>query len=129
MNDQTVSAFRKSHAQRMSGDEVLSIAYHRNGVGGDPFYVALVRVAELDHKVLVCIVPAWAVTANDDDESPLTWQQACDLCPTGTMPCYAIDPELASGPWTKPGTVAFGVNSWRGDHYFNLVAEAARARA
>ena len=123
-----VSTLRANHARRMSEDEVLSIAYHRNGVGGDGFYVALVRVHEGDQRVLVCIVPAWAVWANDDDETPLTGRQAAELSPGGGLPCFAIDPGLASGPWTKPGTVEFGVNSWRGDHYFDLVAAAARAR-
>lgn len=125
----SVKELREAHASRMARDEVLSIDYHRNGVGGDGFFVALVRVAEPDQKVLVCIVPAWAVFGNDGDGTPLTWQQAVELCPGGCLPCYCVDPELASGSWTKPGTVQFDVNSWRGDHYFEIVAKAARERS
>jgi hypothetical protein len=115
----SVEELRAAHARRMTADEVLSIDYHRNGVGGDGFYVALVRAHEADHRVLTVIVPGWAVEAVRDGKD------AAEVCPSGTYPCYAIDPTLAAGPWTNPGTVEFGVNSWRGDHYFDLVVNAA----
>lgn len=119
--NETVETLRAAHEKRMTEKEVLSIAYHRNGVCGDGFYVALVRTPDAEQRVLTVIVPEWAVEAGD-------WQKASEICPSGCVPCYVIDPELASGPWTKPGTVEFGVNSWRGDHYFAVVV-AAHTRA
>jgi len=112
-----VSELKQQHKRRMSENEVLSIAYHRNGISGDGFYVALVRTPDADQRVLTVIVPGWAVDSED----------AAKESPGGGYPCFAIDPGLASGPWTNPGTVEFGVNSWRGDHYFDLVRDAAKA--
>jgi len=119
MDNGTIGELRAGQDERMGKSEVLEIAYHRNGVGGDGFYVALVRVPDLDQKVLVVIVPGWAVEVG-------TYAKAAQRCPTGCVPAYAIDPEIASGPWRKPGTVAFGVNSWRGEYYFDLVVAAAK---
>jgi hypothetical protein len=96
--------------------KVLSIACHRNGVSGDPFFVALVRDSEMK-RVFTVIVPAWAPYASPSELS----QQA-----PGGLPCYVIDPGIAAGSASAPGTIAFGENSWRGDHYFDLVAGAAR---
>lgn len=121
-DDRTVQERRADHAARMSLDEVLSLAYHRNGIGGDGFYVALVRVASDDHRVLTVIVPGWAVEAG-------TAQAAAKLSPSGCIPAYAIDPNIAAGPWTAPGTVEFGVNSWRGEHHFDLIVAAAKAQS
>ncbi len=126
MNDnRTVKELRDEYEARMREKEVLEIDYHRNGVGGDGFFVALVRDPDLDNRVLVAIVPAWAVEQVRDLDVSM-WNQV--ESPAGGLPCFVIDPEIASGPWTKPGTIAFGTNSWRGDNYFDLVVKAAQER-
>lgn len=92
---------------------VTEIAYHRNGIGGDGFYVA--RVNDTDQgRTLVAIVPAWAVGDEDTDRAN---------SPGGGVPCFVIDPAVAAG---ETGTIAFGENSWRGDNYFDVVVTAAR---
>ena len=86
---------------------VTQIARHRNGVAGDPFYVALVQ--DDDAGSLVVIVPASAVESGQASEE------------TGLYQSYAINPALAAS-----GVIEFGANSWRGDNYFDLVVAAAR---
>lgn len=118
-DDRTVEQMRADHARRMDEDEVLSVAYHRNGIGGDGFYVALVRAHEASQRVLTVIVPGWAVEAG-------TKEKAAKRTPSGCIPVYALDPGLAAGPWTDPGTIEFGVNAWRGEHFFDIVVAAAK---
>lgn len=69
--------------------EVLSKAMHRNGVGGAPFSVALVRDTSdgADRTMVVVMFDEPGHTA-------------------------VLDVDL-----TAAGDIAFGSNSWRGDHY------------
>jgi hypothetical protein len=90
--------------------KVVSIAYHRNGVSGDPFYVALVEDDESERGPLLAIVPDSAVVSGGM-ASPQT----------GCLQCYVINPLLAA-----QGTIEFGPNSWRGDKFFDVVVEAAK---
>lgn len=119
-DNRTVEQLRSDHVQRMCEKEVLRLDYHRNGVGGEGVWFALIRSPDADQKVLLAVVPEWAITAG-------SYHAAALASPAGGIPCYVIDPELASGPWTKPGTVEFGTNSWRGDHYFETVLKAVQA--
>ena len=48
--------------------KITSIDYHRNGIGGDGFYVALIEDTDLDHP-LVAIVPSSAVESDDERTS------------------------------------------------------------
>lgn len=91
--------------------EVLEIAYHRNGVSGEGFWVARIRH---EGTIKIAIVPDWAVRTN----------HPAQVSPDGCYPCYVIDPAKAAG---EDGTIAFGPNSWRGDHFFDTVVTAARA--
>ena len=99
----------------MTGKEVIGIAYHRNGVAGDAVVVARVKDHDLDGRIFVAMVPAWAVRY----EGKSIFDKS-----SGGYPCYVIDPEVAAG---EDGTVEFGANSWRGDNFFQTVVDAARA--
>lgn len=102
--------------------EVQQVAYHRNGVGGEAVYVALVADSEVVASTrpggtLLVLVPAWAI---DEAASAL---DAAKRAPSGGIPCYAVDPQLAAA-----GEVAFGANSWRGEQYYTAVRAAVLTR-
>lgn len=75
-----------------------SIAYHRNGIAGEPFYVVLFR-NETEKQNMIGIIPADCFT---DDET--------------TRPengrCYVLDVDMLT-----QGNIRFGENSWREDQY------------
>jgi len=102
--------------------EVLQVAYHRNGVGGEAVYVALVadsrvRDSRRPGGTLLVLVPAWAIAEVGSAG------EAAARTPSGSIPCYAIDPALAA-----EGSVAFGANSWRGEDYYGAVRAAVLAQ-
>ncbi len=70
------------------GRKLLSLAHHRNGICGEPFYVALWD--EGGRKFLVTY-----------------FYHNPERCA-----CAVVDVDLAAS-----GNVAFGENSWRGDHW------------
>lgn len=72
--------------------EIVRIDYHRNGVGGVGFIVAIVKpeVKDWPETVLVTRTPY-------DDEG---------------VSCFVLDYDLV----TK-GEIRFGYNSWRGDQF------------
>lgn len=89
--------------------EVMSAAHHRNGSGGRPFYVGLVKRWEdgVPHLFQVIATPE----PDQDDVSKMTFD-------TGEgIEIYVTDLMVIA----QQGTVAFGRNSWRGD---NFLAEA-----
>ena len=71
------------------------VAYHRNGIGGQGFHVALVEEIE-DGETRRMVV----IRCKDSDE------------PVGSIHCFALDVDKAYA-----GDVQFFTNSWRGDHY------------
>jgi hypothetical protein len=76
---------------------ITDIAYHRNGIGGAPFYVVLFEDigAESSRKVGIVFTQA--------------------------LNCAVLDvAKLAAGD------IAFGSNSWRGDQYEACLREAVR---
>lgn len=92
---------------------VVQLAYHRNGISGLGFHVAIVEEAEdrVDasgkplkgtRRMLVVRFPG-----DIADEG------------TGNVVCAVFDlAQLAAGD------IAFGSNSWRGDHYHEVVDRA-----
>jgi len=84
---------------------VTSVAHQRNGVAGDPFYVALIDDPE--EGQLVAIIPC---SATEDDAEQ------------DGFPCYVLGVDKL-----REGDVAFASNSYRGDHYYELVRAAALA--
>lgn len=73
--------------------KVIKSAHHRNGVCGKPFSVVLF---EDEKRQMLAIVPSGDGDNGDQDNGE----------------CYVLDLALAAA-----GTIEFGVNSWRGDHY------------
>lgn len=78
----------------MAKRKLKSIAHHRNGVGGCPFYVAVIQ--EGRDKML-------AVTFNDEPAHVRT---------------AIFDLKLLAD-----GNIKFGENSYRGDHYHQFMLD------
>lgn len=78
--------------------EIITLAYHRNGISGAPFYIVLFR-GEEGRKVAILF----------DREAH----------------CAVLDVDRL-----HQGDIAFGSNSWRGDHFEpglrNAIAEFER---
>lgn len=101
---------------------VLSAAYHRNGVGGTGFYVGILAYSSGDfagQRMHLVTVPTPHTTGDHEGEPnpDVFWPDI-----------YVTDLDLAAGTSSTPGTVAFGVNSWRGDR-FQSEARTVLARA
>lgn len=77
--------------------KILKSAYHRNGVGGRPFYVYLVE-GEVGDSVPLGKTLVVRFCGNTDEGDK------------GTMDCAAFDMSLL-----RDDVIEFGVNSWRGD--------------
>ena len=87
--------------------KVYALDYHRNGVGGAGFYVALIRDEDGSGKVAIRF------------PGPV----GCDI------PCAVLDTAMLTDDSTPPSKrIGFGLNSWRGDIYDGLVREAIEAR-
>ncbi len=86
-----------------AGIEILEADYHRNGVGGEGFYVGLIR--DEGRRMLVTWFPEY-----EDDGNTLTPFQTriavvdVDAAATGNIYMYRRG--------DQPGG-----NAWRGDHY------------
>lgn len=87
--------------------KALSVDYHRNGVGGEPFRVVLFEDDDGTVKVAISF---------DDDEPEVE----------GGF----VNPRVAVLQVDKlaAGDVRFGTNSWRGDHYARWVREQVKAK-
>lgn len=67
--------------------KIITADYHRNGVGGEPFYVAIVETKGPE------------------------WPKRCLVHRAqGEGRCFVLDLDKAAA-----GDIAFGSNSWRGD--------------
>src|SRR5258708_5809710 len=95
--------------------KVSSVAYHRNGIGGDPFYVCLFTDSEQRNAQFVGIVPSVYVSDEDHEAPDFSAESGC-------QPCYVLDVNLLAA-----GDIAFGSNSWRGDNYFETLRLAAQS--
>ena len=100
---------------------IESVAYHRNGIGGDPFYAVLFHDPKVAGSRFIGIVPSIYVPASDGEDADLTPTYNSD---SGCVPCYVLDVRLAA-----QGNIEFGSNSWRGDNYFPELVEAAQTHA
>ena len=93
---------------------VQEIAYHRNGVSGEPFYV--VSFSDPD---AVGEMPG----ADGEMVAVVFDMGEADDAATFTNPRTAVfDRELLGA-----GVIAFAENSWRGDHYDHELRQAIRA--
>lgn len=78
--------------------EIIAADYHRNGVGGEPFYVVLFNDLE----------------SEDHDQNPMVAVLFHE-----PMTCAVLSvPRLATA------TIEFGMNSWRGDRYSDALRPA-----
>jgi|ERR1039458_8490105 hypothetical protein len=98
------SRYNRSHG--LSPIWVISIAHHRNGVCGEPFYVVTFRDKECGTMVAT-LFP----TYSEDDNGHETYS------PNGRCAVLNIDK-------LTEGDIAFGSNSWRGDHYEDTLCRA-----
>lgn len=91
--------------------EVMSAAHHRNGVSGRGFYVGIVKhwgdLPEGEDPRLLQVI---AVPEDDapEDVSKITFENGSGA------EIYVTDLMVIA----KQGTVAFGINSFRGDHFY-----------
>ena len=76
--------------------KVKQLAYHRNGICGTPFWVAIIEDEDGRDKVVIRF--------------------------PGECRCAALDIDLL-----EERKIAFGENSWRGDHYVDDIDAAIRA--
>lgn len=83
--------------------KVEKLDYHRNGVSGAPFHVAIVS-GEQGQRMLV-------VRFEDCDEA------------VGQVVCAAFDIDKLAA-----GDIAFFSNSWRGDRFHEVVDAAIKAQ-
>lgn len=81
---------------------VTSIAHHRNGSAGVPFYVVLFRGRPSPSAPLQNLM---AIIPNTNDEHI-----------DGLLPCFVLDVDLLA-----KGNVDFSTNSWRGDTFLPLL--------
>jgi hypothetical protein len=80
---------------------IVNIAHHRNGVSGLPFHVAIVH--EIDQE------------GTERDMLVVRFDSRADRLVDGVV-CAAFDIEQIS-----KYHIEFGVNSWRGDTYHQIV--------
>lgn len=91
--------------------EVMSAAHHRNGVSGRGFYVGIVKHwGDLPEGADPRLLQVIAVPEDDapEDASKMTFENGYGV------EIYVTDLMVIA----KQGTVAFGLNSFRGDHFY-----------
>lgn len=94
--------------KELEGKVVQTVSLHRNGVGGEPFYTGFVYDPELDKTLMFVHFPDY----NDEGE----------VVKGDSIRTAVLCQQLAA-----EGEVSFGTNSWRGDHYHDvIVAEIIR---
>lgn len=91
----------KTKTKTKTKAKVLKLNYHRNGICGTPFYVAIVKEGE-SRKVI--IRPSDCV---NNDKS------------FGSVGCFVLDIDELN-----KNIIEFGKNSWRGDQYADLMDKA-----
>jgi hypothetical protein len=96
------------NGRRMATKKVKTLTYHRNGVGGLGFYCAIVEDEGRD-MLVVRFVSYDGKGENVVDES------------VGAIVCAAFDTKLLAD-----GNITFGENSWRGDHYSDVMDAAIK---
>ena len=80
--------------------KIVSVAHHRNGISGEPFYAVLFRDSRKGPLMLATVFR----------EEPEKWAD---------LRCAVLNVELAAA-----GNIRFGENSWRGDYYYPALLAA-----
>lgn len=86
--------------------KVTEVNYHRNGIGGEGFYVC--RLHDPEHGEMIAIAFSSSVEDETEARAAGSW----------INPCIAVFSE------EKLPDVRFFHNSWRGDHYWPSVYDA-----
>jgi hypothetical protein len=95
---------------------VESVDYHRNGICGEGFAVAIFRDND-DGRRMVATVAQKYVPDPRDGDSGYFGEHVFDA-----VTCRVLDIDLLAA-----GDIAFGSNSWRGDNYGDaLIPEITR---
>jgi hypothetical protein len=93
--------------------EVEAVSHHRNGVGGEPFYVVRfedhTKGESRDRKIGVVF-----------DYIPNTYRAA----EPGLFPDPPFNPRVAVLSLDRLPDISFGINSWRGDNYADMLYQA-----
>ena len=89
--------------------EILEVEYHRNGIGGEPFYAVAFKDHDPDRTFVA------TVFGGGDDGDVFA-----DRDEAGRF----VSPRVAVLEVAKLPSVTFGENSWRGDHYANALFAA-----
>lgn len=90
---------------------IREVAYHRNGVGGEPFYaVTFTDPEKPDHTFLATVFPPPQLLDGPMEGEP-DW-----TCSQGWH-----NPRIAVVAIDLLPTVTFCRNSWRGDHYMQAL--------
>lgn len=97
-----------------TGITVQEIAYHRNGVGGEPFYaVTFTDPEQPDHTFLATVFPPDPLP-----DGPMEGE------PDWTLTQGYHDPRIAVVAIDLLPSVTFAHNSWRGDRYMQALYAA-----
>jgi hypothetical protein len=97
--------------------DVEAIAYHRNGVCGEPFYVVCFSAMMDDGPNEAPKAHRFVATCFFD------YDPETDRLADYSMPRVAmLDRDLLAA-----GDIAFGSNSWRGDRFSGMLAAACQA--
>jgi len=91
---------------------VHEIAYHRNGVSGEPFYVVTFTAPPVVGEM----------PGSRGEMVAVVFDMDADDMPESTRRTAVFDRELLGA-----GVIAFAENSWRGDHYDHELRQAIRA--
>lgn len=91
------------------GRKVTAVAQHRNGIGGEPFYVVTFTYEEA--KMVGVVFPEHDAEGEMDTKATV---RACRVA--------VLDVSLLA-----QGEIAFGHNSWRGDEFAPFLVGAIEA--
>ena len=88
--------------------KIVKKDYHRNGICGEGFHVGIIKDDDGSSKLFVHF-------PNNDKEGYMTKK--------GAVRTAILDVDLVGKK-----EISFGVNSWRGDHYHDLIQDELIAR-
>ena len=106
---------------------IHEVAYHRNGIGGEPFYVCRFTDPDVDGESIDFIATVFAPREPKGVEDKPAFGEPGWL---DKMQAHGFhNPFVAVLALNVLPEVAFGVNSWRGDKYADAIYRAIEARA
>lgn len=108
----TVRTMNKYRRHGGNVTTVKEIAHHRNGVCGEPFFVVRFTDTELDSEMVATVFPTYS--ESDDGTETYSANGRCAILSVARL---------------SEGDIAFGSNSWRGDHWDSVLCQAITDQA